>query len=199
MYAPGGARRPARDEEEGSNSNSALSTILEEESREDEDNREGRRQQVEASASARITPEPAVTEETPLLEPSRSKNNARNYDTMNTISLLPPHEMSKSLDGYLEPFVNQRLGPQVTLQDYHRVLAEHHSLVLKPRLLIRKKSDSELLSHARSRNLTALVMGLQAGVEPLETKSVSIHTGGEASANRIVGAASSSQRFVFEA
>ncbi|KAM6532953.1 hypothetical protein FALCPG4_005990 [Fusarium falciforme] len=129
---------------------------------------------------------------------------------MNKISLLPPCEMSKSLDGYLAPFVNQRFGPpqgtfeglhgigfgkrrlgaQVTLQDYHRALVEHHSLVLKPRLLVRRKSDSELLSHARSRNLTALVMGLQAGVEPQETKSVGIHTGGGASTNSIEGAAS---------
>lgn len=218
MYAPGGARRPARDEEEGSNSNSALSTILEEGSG-DEDNREGRSHQAEVStASARISPEPVVTEETPLLELSESEGNARNYDTMNTISLLPPCEMSKSLDGYLEPFVNQRLnppqgtfegldgissgkrrlGPQVTLQDYHRALVEHHALVLKPRLLTRRKSDSELLSHARSRNLIALLMGLQA-VEPQDTKSVGIHTGGEASIKRIEGAASSSQSLVFTA
>lgn len=113
--------------------------------------------------------------------------------------------MSKSLDGYFEPFMNQRLGlpqgtfegldgigpgkrrlgPQVTLGDYHRVLAEHHALALKPRPLVRRKSDSELLSHARSRNLSALVMGLEAGAESQEAKSVGIHTGGEASTNRI--------------
>lgn len=210
MFAPGGAERPTRDdEEEGSSSNRVLSTILEEESGGDQDNREGRHQAEASTASARITPEPVVTEGITSLESSGSKGNARNYGTMNKASLLPPCEMSKSLDGYLAPFVNQRFGPpqgifeglhgigfrkrrlgaQVTLQDYHRALVEHHALVLKPRL-VRRKSDSELLSHARSRNLTALVMGLQAGVEPQETKSVGIHTRGGVSTNMIEGAAS---------
>ncbi|RSL61122.1 hypothetical protein CEP54_006354 [Fusarium duplospermum] len=107
---------------------------------------------AEALTSARVTLEP-VAEETPLPGPS-GLSDALNCGTMNKIPLLPPSEMSKSLDGYLEPFVKQRLGPlqgtfeglngidfakrrldiQLILEQYHRALAEHHALGGKPRL-----------------------------------------------------------------